>query len=56
MRQKGSLQALLMDIQHGPTHITAENFPEELLQEDIQVKEGEALKQTLSKIVNKMQY
>ena len=44
----------IVDIQHGPTHITAGNFSEELLQEDIQVKEAVALKQTLSMIVDKM--
>ena len=44
----------IVDIQHGPTHITAGNFPEEFLQEDIQVKEAEALKQTLSMIVDKI--
>ena len=44
----------IVDVQHGPTFITAGDFSEELLQQDIQVKEGEALKQTLSMIVYKM--
>ena len=37
----------IIDIQKGPTLITAGDFEEHLLEEDIQVKEGEALKQTL---------
>ena len=50
----GRQYAGVVDIQHGPTLITAGDFPEELLHEDIQVKEGEALKQTLIMIMDKL--
>ena len=37
----------IADFQQGPTLITAGNFEEHILEQDIQVKEGVALKQTL---------
>ena len=37
----------IVDFQQGPTLITAGNFEEHILEQDIQVKEGVALKQTL---------
>ena len=37
----------IIDIQKGPILVTAGDFEDNLLEEDIQIKEGEALKQTL---------
>ena len=44
----------IVDIQQGPTFITAGNFEDDFLQEDIQVKEGEALKQTLLMMITQI--
>ena len=42
-----------MDFQFGPTLVTAGNFDQNLLDQDIQVKEGAALKETLSMLIDK---
>ena len=44
----------IIDIPEGPTRITAGEFSAQLLSQDIQVKEGEALRATLSMIVQEM--
>jgi hypothetical protein len=43
-----------VDIPFGPTKITAGEFSDSLLSQDIQVKEGEALRATLQMMVNEM--
>ena len=42
----------VVDFVNGPTKITANEFHEDFLQQDIQVKEGEALRATLSMLVS----
>ena len=44
----------IIDVPNGPTKVTAGEFSEKLLSQDIQVKEGEALRVTLSMIVQEM--
>ena len=44
----------VVDIPFGPTKITAGEFSDSMLSQDIQVKEGEALRATLSMIVQEM--
>ena len=44
----------VVDIPNGPTKITAGEFQDSMLQQDIQVKEGEALRSTLAMIVREM--
>ena len=44
----------IVDIPGGPTRVVAGEFSEPMLQQDIQVKEGEALKATLSMITKEM--
>ena len=44
----------VVDFQYGPTLITAGTFDSTMLQQDIQVKEGVALKETLAMLVNKV--
>jgi len=49
----GRCFAGVVDIPNGVTKIAAGEFNEYMLQQDIQVKEGEALRATLSMIVQK---
>ena len=44
----------VVDIPGGSTRITAGEFDDQMLGQDIQVKEGEALRMTLSMIVQEM--
>ena len=50
----GRAFAGVVDIPFGPTKVTAGEFSESMLKQDIQVKEGEALRATLSMIVQEM--
>ena len=50
----GRQYAGVVDFQYGPSLITAGNFEHGMLQQDIQVKEGFALRETLSMLVNKV--
>ena len=50
----GRCFAGFIDVPNGPTRSTAGEFNEKLLSQDIQVKEGEALRATLSMIVQEM--
>ena len=50
----GRTFAGVVDIPYGPTRVTAGEFSEDMLSQDIQVKEGEALKATLSMIIQEI--
>ena len=50
----GRTFAGVVDIPYGPTRVTAGEFSEDMLRQDIQVKEGEALKATLSMIIQEI--
>ena len=50
----GKTFAGVVDIPYGPTRVTAGEFSEDMLSQDIQVKEGEALKATLSMIIQEI--
>ena len=50
----GRAFAGVVDFPNGPIRITSGEFQEELLQEDIQVKEAEALRATISMIITEM--
>ena len=50
----GRTFAGVVDIPDGPTKITVGEFSDVMLNQDIQVKEGEALRATLSMIVQEM--
>jgi len=50
----GRAFAGVVDFPNGPTRITSGEFQEALLQEDIQVKEAEALRATISMMVTEM--
>ena len=50
----GRCFAGVIDIPKGPTKITSGEFGPQFLSQDIQVKEGEALRATLAMIVNEM--
>jgi len=41
----------IVDFVHGPTKVTAKEFKEPFLNEDIQVKEGEALRSTIQMLL-----
>ena len=44
----------VVDFQHGPALITTGDFDSSVLQQDIQIKEGIALRETLKMLLNKM--
>ena len=50
----GRCFAGIIDVPEGPMKITAGEFKENMLSQDIQVKEAEALRATLSMIVQEM--
>ena len=50
----GRTFAGVVDIPNGPTRVTAGEFKDSMLSQDIQVKEGEALRSTLAMIVREM--
>ena len=50
----GRCFARIIDVPEGPMKITAGEFKENMLSQDIQVKEAEALRATLSMIVQEM--
>ena len=50
----GRTFAGVVNIPFGPTKITAGEFSESMLKQDIQVKEGEALRATLSMVIQEM--
>jgi len=50
----GRTFAGVVDIPYGPTRVTAGEFSEDMLRQDIQVKEGEALKATLTMIIQEI--
>ena len=49
----GRCFAGIVDFVQGPTSITAGEFEDQFLHQDIQVKEGEALRSTLQRMITK---
>ena len=52
----GRAFAGVVDIFKGPTKITAGEFKDDMLKQDIQVKEGEALRATIAMMVKEMRH
>ena len=50
----GRAYAGMVNIPYGPCSVTAGEFTDKMLSQDIQVKEGEALRATISMIVSEM--